>query len=70
MARPNIGTVAGGCWIWDAGAHLPWEVPYSANYTCLRLPPETDLRNATFATGVSVTALEASACACNSNSKP
>lgn len=58
MARPNIGTVAGGCWLWDASAHLPWEVPYSANYTCLRLPPHTDLRDATFTTGVSVRMLE------------
>lgn len=58
MARPNIGSVAGGCWIWDASAHLPWEVPYSSNFTCLRLPRETDLRDATFATGVSVRVLE------------
>ena len=24
MVRPNIGTVAGGAWVWDDGAHLPW----------------------------------------------
>ena len=33
ILRPNIGTVARGCWVWDAGAALHWEVPYSANYS-------------------------------------
>ena len=23
MARPNVGAVAGGAWIWDHTAHLP-----------------------------------------------
>lgn len=41
MFRPNIGTVAGGTWIWDDSAHLPWEVPYSANYSALELPAST-----------------------------
>ena len=43
MARPNIGTVAGGVWVWDDTAYLPWDVPYSANYTALPLPADTDL---------------------------
>ena len=27
MARPNIGILSGGAWIWDDTASLPWEVP-------------------------------------------
>lgn len=54
MVRPNIGTVAGGIWIWDDTAELPWEVPYSANYTALRLPPNADLRDITLPNGVSM----------------
>ncbi len=59
MARPNIGTLAGGAWIWDASAHLPWEVPYSANYTALELPPDTDLADCALPNGVSIRVLEA-----------
>ena len=56
LARHNIGTISGGAWVWDDTAHLPWEVPYSANLTALRLPPELDLRDATLPNGVSVRA--------------
>lgn len=58
MFRPNIGTVAGGCWIWDDTAHLPWEVLYSANYSALALPSNSDLNDCVLATGVSIRALE------------
>jgi len=58
MFRPNIGTVAGGAWVWDDSAHLPWEVLYSANYTALRLDPTTDLRDATLPNGVRIEVLE------------
>ncbi len=58
MARPNIGTVAGGAWVWDDTAHLPWEVLYNANYTALRLPPNQDLSDITLPTGVSIKAVE------------
>ena len=58
MARPNIGTVAGGAWVWDDTAHLPWEVPYSANYTALRLPRDQDLKDSALPTGVSIRVLE------------
>ncbi len=54
MARHNIGTVAGGVWVWDDSAHLPWEVLYSANYSALQLPADTDYRDCTLPTGVSV----------------
>lgn len=58
MARPNIGTVAGGAWVWDDSAHLPWEIPYNANYTALRLPRDQDLSDITLPTGVSIKAVE------------
>jgi hypothetical protein len=58
MARPNIGTVAGGAWVWDASASLPWEVLYSANYTAMRLPRDQDLTDIRLPTGVSVRAIE------------
>ena len=54
MVRPNIGTVAGGCWIWDDTAHLPWEVLYSTNYTALRLPDGADLTDIALPTGVAI----------------
>jgi hypothetical protein len=58
MVRPNIGTVAGGAWVWDHTAHLPWEVLYSANYSALQLPAGLDLANATLPNGVSIRAVE------------
>lgn len=58
MARHNIGTVAGGAWVWDDKAHLPWEVPYSANYTALELPADADLRDVVLPTGVAITVEE------------
>ena len=56
--RPNIGNVAGGAWVWDDKAHLPWEVSYSANYTCLRLRHGTDLDDCVLPTGVGIRVTE------------
>lgn len=58
MVRPNIGTVAGGAWVWDDSAHLPWEVLYSANYSALQLPRDQDLNDITLPTGVSIRAIK------------
>lgn len=58
MARHNIGTVAGGAWVWDDGAHLPWEVLYSTNYSALELPADADLRNVQLPTGVAIEVIE------------
>jgi hypothetical protein len=58
MARPNIGTVAGGVWIWDDRAWLPWEVLYSRNYSAAQLLPETDLADTVLPNGVAIRALE------------
>lgn len=57
MARPNIGTVAGGAWVWDDSAHLPWEALYNANYSALRLPRDQDLSDIRLPTGVQVKAV-------------
>jgi hypothetical protein len=62
MFRPNIGTVAGGAWIWDDTAHLPWEVPYSANYTALRMPRDQDLTDISLPTGVRLRMVEPLQC--------
>jgi hypothetical protein len=61
LARPNIGTVAGGAWVWDDTAHLPWEVLYCANYSALRLPREGDLSDIRLPTGVSIRAVQSAA---------
>lgn len=58
LTRPNIGTVQGGCWVWDASAALPWEILYNANYASMRLPRDADLDDITFPTGVSIKVLE------------
>jgi hypothetical protein len=58
MVRPNIGTVAGGAWVWDESAWLPWEVLYSANYSALQLPAGADLRDVILPTGVSIRVVE------------
>ena len=58
MVRPNIGTVAGGAWIWDDTAHLPWEVLYSSNLTAQRLRDGSDLRDVELPNGVAMKVLE------------
>lgn len=58
MARPNIGTIAGGAWVWDDSAHLSWEVLYSANYSALKIPVGQDLSDIRLPTGVSIKTLE------------
>ena len=58
LARPNIGTIAGGAWVWDDSAHLPWEALYSANYSALPLPRDQDLDDCHLPNGVSIKVLE------------
>ncbi len=58
MVRPNIGTVAGGAWVWDHTASLPWEALYSANYSALELPTEQNLTDIVLPTGVSIRVIE------------
>ena len=58
MVRPNIGTVAGGAWLWDHSAYLPWEALYSANYSALQLPHDQNLDHCKLPTGVSIEVIE------------
>jgi len=58
MVRPNIGSIAGGAWLWDDVAHLPWEALYSANYTALQLPRDQDLDDCALPNGVSIRVIE------------
>jgi len=58
MVRQNIGTVAGGAWVWDDTAELPWDVLYSTNYTALQLAQDADLRDIALPTGVSMKVVE------------
>lgn len=58
MIRPNIGAVAGGVWVWDDTAWLPWDVLYCANYSALQLPAGADLRDIILPTGVSLRMIE------------
>src|SRR6266850_96012 len=58
MVRPNIGTVAGGAWVWDDTACLPWEVPYSTNYSALALARDEDLDDIHLPTGVAIRVVE------------
>ena len=58
MVRPNIGTVAGGAWVWDHNAYLPWEALYSSNLTAQQLPREQNLDDCHLPNGVSIKVLE------------
>lgn len=58
MLRPNIGSVAGGAWVWDDSAYLPWEVLYSANYSALEWPKGQELDDCRLPNGVSIKVLE------------
>ena len=58
MVRPNIGTVAGGAWVWDDTAWLPWDVLYSLNLSAAALPPDLDLCHAELPTGVTIDVVE------------
>jgi len=52
--RPNLGTAGGGAFVYDASAHLPWELPYFAFTRFQPMPDPIDLRAVRFANGVSV----------------
>lgn len=58
LMRPNIGTCAGGIWIWDRDTTSPFDAPYSINYSALRLPARRDLTDITFPVGWSLRMLD------------
>lgn len=37
LVRANLGTCAGGMWVWDPSSHLPWDARYFRSYTSLPL---------------------------------
>lgn len=58
QCRPNLGTGSGGAFVYGPGAWGAWEQPFHAYFHHLPLPDELDLRNVTFANGVSVRMIE------------
>ncbi len=56
--RPNLGTCAGGAFVYDARSHVAWELPYYGWFSHQTLPDPLDLRDVTFKSGVSVRMLE------------
>jgi hypothetical protein len=51
--RPNLGTCAGGAFVYDPSAHLPWQLPWYAYQHHQPLPDPLDLRDVALRTGVS-----------------
>lgn len=58
IVHQNVGTVSGGCWVWDNSSTRFDEALYLANYSGLPLPAERDLRNFTFPSGVHLEVLD------------
>ncbi|MDO8388900.1 MAG: hypothetical protein Q7V57_00300 [Actinomycetota bacterium] len=58
QVRPNIGTAAGGAFLYGPGDWMPWELPYWAYFDHQAVPSPLDLREASFMNGFSVTMLE------------
>lgn len=60
QARPNANLCNGGAWVWDDAGSFPWELPYHANYSGLRLPERSrrDMRDFEWPNGVHVSMLE------------
>ena len=58
LVRPTIGIEAGSVQVWDDTAWHHTEVPYFRNVLAAPLPPASDLRDHTFATGFRWTVLE------------
>jgi hypothetical protein len=59
--RPNLGTAAGGAFVYDPTAHLAWELPYYAYFHHHPLPvpaDKLDLTDVTFRNGVSIRRIE------------
>jgi len=56
--RPNQSTQGGGCWLYDGTTHSHLEVPYYACYQNMPADDALDLRDITFASGVSMETVE------------
>src|SRR4030081_2841824 len=55
--RPNVGTASGGAFVYDPSGWLPWQLPYYGYTRFQGVPDPLDLRDVTFANGVSVRSL-------------
>ncbi|MGD9702271.1 MAG: hypothetical protein AB7Q42_13870 [Acidimicrobiia bacterium] len=58
QARPNIGTAAGGAFVYGPGDWVPWELPYYGYFDHQPLPQPLDLRHVEFMNGVRCEVLE------------
>jgi len=58
QVRPNLGTCAGGAFVYDPSAFVAWELPYYAWTSHDRLPPGWDFDDVTFRNGVRVKVLD------------
>jgi hypothetical protein len=56
--RPNLGVQAGGVWLFDHTAEVPWEVPFFDFSWHIPMTPGLDLRHADLPNGMSIRALE------------
>ncbi len=56
--RPNLGTTAGGAFVYGPGSWEMREIPYYAYFQHQPLPSPLDIRDVAFRTGVSVKVLE------------
>jgi len=56
--RKTVGETAGGMWIWDDTAALPWEVPFYQSFDHAKAPKTLAPGHLEFPTGMSVKALE------------
>ncbi|MDE0615756.1 MAG: hypothetical protein OXI32_15180 [bacterium] len=58
QVRPNLGTQAGGAFVYDNTGRTSWELPYFGYQHHQPLPEPLDLRDVTFRTGVSTKMVE------------
>jgi len=58
QVRPHQDSTAGGAFVWDSTASLPWELPYYGWFTHQKLRPGLDLRHARLDSGVGIDVVE------------
>lgn len=58
QVRPHQDSTAGGAFVWDDSASLPWELPYYGMFTHQKLPRNLDLRHARLDSGVGIDVVE------------
>lgn len=58
QVRPHQDSTAGGAFVWDDTASLPWELPFYGMFTHQKLAPDLDLRHARLESGVGIDVVE------------